>query len=58
MDWIGRDGLDPDTHEAYLTDFVNHFYKNIVKMIDRGMKKEIIGTTGVNIWHLIRMITN
>ena len=40
VDWIGRDGLNPDTHEPYLTDFVNHFYKNIVKLIDRGMKKE------------------
>ena len=42
VDWIGRDGLNPDTHEAYLTEFVNHFYKNIVKMIDRAMKKENI----------------
>ena len=30
VDWIGREGLSPDTHEAYLTDLVNHFYKVIL----------------------------
>lgn len=44
VDWIGRDGLSPDSHEAYLTDLVNHFYKNVVKLIQRGMKKESILT--------------
>ena len=42
VEWVGRDGLNPDTHEAYLTEFVNHFYKNVVKMIDRAMKRENI----------------
>ena len=28
----------------YLTDLVNHFYKNVVKLIQRGMKKESILT--------------
>ena len=43
VDWIGRDGLNPDTHQAYLTDFVNHFNKNVTKLIDRAMKKENSG---------------
>ena len=42
VDWIGREGLSPNSHEAYLTDLVNHFYKNVVKLIQRGVKKENI----------------
>jgi len=28
VEWIGREGLAPETHEEYLNDFINHFYKN------------------------------
>ncbi len=27
IEWIGREGLSPETHEEYLNDFINHFYK-------------------------------
>ncbi|XP_044733634.1 NACHT and WD repeat domain-containing protein 2 [Chrysoperla carnea] len=40
VEWIGREGLDPDTHEEYLNHFITHFYKNIVKLVDRAMRKE------------------
>ncbi|XP_064214500.1 NACHT and WD repeat domain-containing protein 2 isoform X2 [Tribolium castaneum] len=40
VEWIGREGLDNDTHEEYLKHFITHFYKNIVKLVDRAMRKE------------------
>ena len=40
VEWVGRDGLSPDTHERYLNEFVNHFYKHVLKLVDRAMKKE------------------
>lgn len=41
IEWIGREGLSPETHEKYLTDFINHFYKNVLRLVDRAMKTEI-----------------
>ena len=35
IEWIGREGLAPETHDAYLKEFINHFYKNVLKLIDR-----------------------
>lgn len=40
MEWIGREGLDPETHGEYLQHFITHFYRNIVKLVDRAMRKE------------------
>ncbi|KAK7576572.1 hypothetical protein V9T40_012858 [Parthenolecanium corni] len=40
VEWIGREGLDPDTHGEYLQNFITHFYKNITKLVDRAMRKE------------------
>lgn len=40
VEWIGREGLDPETHEEYLKHFITHFYKNIIKLVDRAMRKE------------------
>ena len=40
VEWIGREGLAPETHEDYLNDFINHFYKNVVKLVDRAMRRE------------------
>ena len=40
IEWIGREGLAPETHDAYLKEFINHFYKNVLKLIDRAMRKE------------------
>jgi hypothetical protein len=33
IEWFGREGLAPETHEEYLTDFINHFYKHVLKLI-------------------------
>ncbi|KAK5645668.1 hypothetical protein RI129_004132 [Pyrocoelia pectoralis] len=46
VEWIGREGLDPETHEEYLKHFITHFYKNIVKLVDRAMRKEDSSATG------------
>ena len=40
VEWIGREGLASETHEEYLNDFINHFYKNVLKLVDRAMRKE------------------
>ena len=40
VEWIGREGLATETHEDYLNDFINHFYKNVIKLVDRAMRKE------------------
>jgi len=40
IEWIGREGLAPETHDLYLKEFINHFYKNVLKLIDRAMRKE------------------
>ncbi|KAH8361900.1 hypothetical protein KR200_007131 [Drosophila serrata] len=40
VEWIGREGLDIETHEEYLNHFISHFYKNVVKLVDRAMRKE------------------
>ncbi|KAK9887312.1 hypothetical protein WA026_021621 [Henosepilachna vigintioctopunctata] len=40
VEWIGREGLDTETHDEYLKHFISHFYKNIVKLVDRAMRKE------------------
>ncbi|XP_049825029.1 NACHT and WD repeat domain-containing protein 2 [Aethina tumida] len=40
VEWIGREGLDNETHEDYLKHFITHFYKNIIKLVDRAMRKE------------------
>ncbi|CAB3255055.1 unnamed protein product [Arctia plantaginis] len=40
VEWIGREGLDPESHGEYLNHFISHFYKNIIKLVDRAMRKE------------------
>ena len=40
IDWLGREGLAVETHEEYLGDFINHFYKNVLRLVDRAMRKE------------------
>lgn len=32
--------MDIETHEEYLNHFISHFYKNVVKLVDRAMRKE------------------
>ena len=40
VDWLGREGLAVETHEEYLSNFINHFYKNVLRLVDRAMRKE------------------
>ena len=46
IEWIGREGLAPETHEEYLNDFINHFYKNVLRLVDRAMRKEDTSAQG------------
>ena len=46
VEWIGRQGLASETHEEFLNDFINHFYKNVLKLIDRAMRKEDTSAQG------------
>ena len=46
VEWIGREGLASETHEEFLNDFINHFYKNVLKLVDRAMRKEDTSAQG------------
>ncbi|XP_058799223.1 NACHT and WD repeat domain-containing protein 2 isoform X2 [Phymastichus coffea] len=54
IEWIGREGLDPETHGEYLQEFVTHFYRNIVKLVDRAMKKEDSSAQGQIITEILQ----
>merc|ERR1712020_404835 len=54
VEWIGREGLATETHEEYLTDFINHFYKNVLKLVDRAMKKEDTSAQGKIVTELLQ----
>lgn len=54
IEWIGREGLDVETHEEYLTHFIHHFYKNIIKLVDRAMRKEDSSPQGVIITEILQ----
>ena len=38
IEWIGREGLAPETHEEYLNDFINHFYKNVLRCVSHILR--------------------
>ena len=40
LDWSDNGGLNDENHYEYLVEFINHFYKNIVKLVRRAMRKE------------------
>lgn len=40
LNWSDKDGLNEDEHYEYLIEFINHFYKNIIKLVRRAMRKE------------------
>lgn len=40
LNWSDRDGLNEDAHYEYLCEFINHFYKHIIKLVRRAMRKE------------------
>ena len=54
IEWIGREGLAPETHEEYLNDFINHFYKNVLKLVDRAMRKEDTSPQGKIITEILQ----
>lgn len=54
IEWIGREGLDIETHEEYLNHFIGHFYKNIVKLVDRAMRKEDSSPQGVIVTEILQ----
>jgi hypothetical protein len=66
IEWIGREGLAPETHDAYLKvfkymflipcqEFINHFYKNVLKLIDRAMRKEDNSPQGKIVTELLQV---
>ena len=54
LEWIGREGLAPETHEEYLKEFINHFYKNVLKLVDRAMRKEDTSPQGKIITEILQ----
>ncbi|CAH0599180.1 unnamed protein product [Chrysodeixis includens] len=54
VEWIGREGLDTETHSEYLNHFISHFYKNIVKLVDRAMRKEDSSAQGVIVTEILQ----
>ncbi|ALC45346.1 CG10185 [Drosophila busckii] len=54
VEWIGREGLDIETHEEYLNHFISHFYKNVVKLVDRAMRKEDSSAQGIIVTEILQ----
>ncbi|XP_008551438.1 NACHT and WD repeat domain-containing protein 2 [Microplitis demolitor] len=54
VEWIGREGLDPETHSEYLQHFITHFYRNMIKLVDRAMRKEDSSAQGQIITELLQ----
>ncbi|XP_015602008.1 NACHT and WD repeat domain-containing protein 2 isoform X2 [Cephus cinctus] len=54
VEWIGREGLDSDTHGEYLQHFITHFYRNMVKLVDRAMRKEDSSAQGQIITEILQ----
>ncbi|XP_011338040.1 NACHT and WD repeat domain-containing protein 2 isoform X2 [Ooceraea biroi] len=54
VEWIGREGLDPETHSEYLQHFITHFYKNMIKLVDRAMRKEDSSAQGQIITEILQ----
>lgn len=40
LDWSDIEGLNENDHYEYLCEFINHFYKHIVKLVRRAMRKQ------------------
>merc|ERR1712218_639389 len=54
VEWIGREGLASETHEEYLSDFINHFYKHVLKLVDRAKRKEDTSAQGKIVTELLQ----
>ncbi|XP_050388645.1 NACHT and WD repeat domain-containing protein 2 [Patella vulgata] len=39
VEWSGKDGIDPESHGEYFNQFCEHFYNNVVRLIDNAMAK-------------------
>ncbi|XP_076319840.1 NACHT and WD repeat domain-containing protein 2 isoform X1 [Tachypleus tridentatus] len=46
VEWSGKDGLNPEAHKDYLKHFTSHFYRHIIKLVDRAMRKEDLSSQG------------
>lgn len=42
MEWTGKEGIDRDSHREYLESFCEHFYTQMVKLIDNGVASQEI----------------
>lgn len=54
IEWIGKEGLEYETHEEYINHFIAHFYKNIIKLVDRAMRKEDSSPQGVIVTEILQ----
>lgn len=54
VEWMGREGIDKDTHDEYLSHFLAHFYRNITKLVDRAMRKEDSSAQGVIVTEILQ----
>ncbi|XP_064648000.1 NACHT and WD repeat domain-containing protein 2-like [Lineus longissimus] len=39
VEWSGREGIEPGTHQEYLATFCKEFHDRIVNLVDRAVKK-------------------
>ena len=47
INWNTRSGLSLETHDQYIREFVNDFYKAVIRLADRGAKKFDCSELGV-----------
>ena len=47
INWNNRSGLSLETHDQYIREFVNDFYKAVIRLADRGAKKFDCSELGV-----------
>ena len=47
INWNARSGLSLETHDQYIREFVNDFYKSVIRLADRGAKKFDCSELGV-----------
>ena len=34
IDWSGNDGINAETHADYIKQFCDHFYANVIRLVD------------------------
>ena len=47
-----------DAFSRYLNDFINHFYKNVLKLVDRAMRKEDTSAQGKIVTEILQVNKN